>query len=319
MKQEILDSGDWTLLVCQGATNQDFLQGHLTCDIDCLKEGNALLGAACDLKGRVVASMFIANDPAAVIPTSLLLLPADSVPRLRELWDKYLLLYRGVTLTPYSGDFRLAVRLAVNLAASLEDNSHYHNQQLLNLDVTLQWADVSEQKTPPATVTTGMLGNEQSWNAYLIERGITYVTRLTSGMMTPQMLGYDKLGDKLKVKSSDKSNTSLDVVSFNLDVVSFTKGCYLGQEVVARVHYKGKSARSCYKVSFAAMDLTNITDESNDNPTLVYSRIKDQANEVGYLVNYYVQEGRCYGIALLSNNKVDQSNLYVNGQQLQLA
>lgn len=283
MGQKTLDFSGWTLLLCQdavgaaaggikGPTHRDFLQGHLTCDVNLLQDGgfNCLLGAACDLKGRVVASMFIMTDGNAGDADNnrtLLFLPEDSVAPLRELWDKYLLLYRGVTLTPYEGTSNIADIIS---------------------EPFLQWVD----KCADAPANS----EAESWNTYLIDRGIAYVTGATAGMMTPQMLGYDKLGE-----------------AAGSHVVSFTKGCYLGQEVVARVHYKGKSARLCYRISFAATDL------SGPSPCPIFSKVQDKENEVGFLVNHYGKDGRCHGIALLSSNKVDQSNLYINGEQVELA
>ena len=37
------------------------------------------------------------------------------------------------------------------------------------------------------------------------------------------------------------------------DAVSFTKGCYLGQEIIARVHYKGKPARKLVRILYEAL------------------------------------------------------------------
>ena len=77
-----------------------FLQGYLTCDLDLLGDAagtESLLGAACDMNGRVRASM-IAGDASgfagtggvnkADLPTWLLL-PAEVVDPLLELWGKF--------------------------------------------------------------------------------------------------------------------------------------------------------------------------------------------------------------------------------------
>lgn len=296
MEQNNIDFAGWTLLECRGgnkaATSRDFLQGHLTCDVGVLRGGDGagsgfscLLGAACDLKGRAVATMFLlaaggdnagnSDDDNSI----LLFLPTDSVAPLRELWDKYLMLYRGVSLTLYEGDIAP-----------------------MTIDSLLTWVDAA------ATNAAGGSATGDDWNAYLIDRGIAYVTATTSGLMTPQMLGYDKLGEELTNPAAGNSATVVKTPA----AVSFTKGCYLGQEVVARVHYKGKSARLCYRVSFAATDLVG------DGPCPIFCRVQDKENEVGYLVNHYTKDGSCHGIALLSSNKVDQSNLYIKDQPVEL-
>ncbi len=307
----ILDSHGWTLLVCSGVGNRSFLQGHLTCDISLLSGGDSsksmpsLLGAACDLKGRVVASMFIldgsSSDAAASTdPVSLLLLPEDVVAPLRGLWDKYMMLYRGVTLEPYKGEFRIIVQ---------NDNNTMTKPSIQQLPIQLpikgaflERGALDELSTNIATVEDKEVTDAPAnWSAYLVEQGIAFVTLATTGMMTPQMLNYDTF------------DTDVDVGGDAVGAaVSFTKGCYLGQEVVARVHYKGKSARSCHKVHFPAAAL------SNKNPSPICSEVQGKKNEVGILVNHYIAQGICYGIALLSSNAVDRTNLYINDQRVEL-
>lgn len=60
-------------------------------------------------------------------------------------------------------------------------------------------------------------------NAYYIKNRIAFVFSATSLLFTPQMIDWEKLGG-----------------------VSFKKGCYLGQEVVARTQHLGKLKRHLY-------------------------------------------------------------------------
>jgi folate-binding protein YgfZ len=59
-----------------------------------------------------------------------------------------------------------------------------------------------------------------AWKVTELQRGICWLKPETSGQFLPQMLGFDKLG-----------------------AVNFRKGCYPGQEIVARTHYLGKVKR----------------------------------------------------------------------------
>jgi folate-binding protein YgfZ len=59
-----------------------------------------------------------------------------------------------------------------------------------------------------------------SWKVSQLERGICWLSVETSAQFLPQMLGFDQLG-----------------------AVNFKKGCYPGQEIVARTHYLGKVKR----------------------------------------------------------------------------
>lgn len=71
------------------------------------------------------------------------------------------------------------------------------------------------------TLNTVELADESTWEKACIENTIAEVTLDTSEQFVPQLLNLD-----------------IDEVG-----VSFTKGCYPGQEVVARLHYLGKSKR----------------------------------------------------------------------------
>jgi tRNA-modifying protein YgfZ len=57
----------------------------------------------------------------------------------------------------------------------------------------------------------------EAWQASLIEHKIPFIGLSQSGLFLPHDLGLVQLG-----------------------AVSFTKGCYLGQEIIARMHYKAK-------------------------------------------------------------------------------
>ncbi len=61
---------------------------------------------------------------------------------------------------------------------------------------------------------------QAAWKLAQLKRGIVWLCPATSGEFLPQMLGYEALG-----------------------AVNFRKGCYPGQEIVARTHYLGKVKR----------------------------------------------------------------------------
>ncbi|MGR8942264.1 MAG: CAF17-like 4Fe-4S cluster assembly/insertion protein YgfZ, partial [Gammaproteobacteria bacterium] len=63
----------------------------------------------------------------------------------------------------------------------------------------------------------------EDWRLLDILDGIPWLTQSTSEEYIPQMLNLDKLGG-----------------------ISFTKGCYTGQEIVARTHYLGKAKRALF-------------------------------------------------------------------------
>jgi folate-binding protein YgfZ len=66
----------------------------------------------------------------------------------------------------------------------------------------------------------GQPGNSRDWRAADIAEGLPRLTAATSGEFVAQMLNLD-----------------------HIDGISFTKGCYTGQEIIARAHYRGRVKR----------------------------------------------------------------------------
>jgi folate-binding protein YgfZ len=63
-------------------------------------------------------------------------------------------------------------------------------------------------------------GDRETWRLDDIRAGVPEITAATSGLFVSQMLNLDLL-----------------------DAISFSKGCYTGQEVIARAHYRGQVKR----------------------------------------------------------------------------
>lgn len=75
--------------------------------------------------------------------------------------------------------------------------------------------------TDKSMITTDHI---QNWHKFLIRQNIPFIYPATFEQFIPQHISYDQIGG-----------------------VSFTKGCYTGQEIVARTHYLGKAKRQMYR------------------------------------------------------------------------
>ncbi len=88
----------------------------------------------------------------------------------------------------------------------------------------IQLSDISEQCELISTLPSAHI-----WTAQQIETGFSVIYPETKGLFTPHHLNYPALG-----------------------VVSFNKGCYVGQEIVARMHYLGAPIKkNLYRINFA--------------------------------------------------------------------
>ena len=95
--------------------------------------------------------------------------------------------------------------------------------------------------------------DENQWRALQVASGVARIESPTVGEFIPQMLNYDSTGH-----------------------ISFNKGCYTGQEVVARLHYRGQSKRRLYLARMAGA-------AAADSGTPLYCA--DSAQSVGSVVN----------------------------------
>jgi folate-binding protein YgfZ len=103
------------------------------------------------------------------------------------------------------------------------------------------------------------LPNTLNWKLFLINNGIPLVYNATEAEFIPQHINYDLI-----------------------DGVSFTKGCYTGQEIVARTHYLGKSKRRMYQftceTSHVAVGQKVISPKLNNQPVGIIVETINQNN-----------------------------------------
>jgi folate-binding protein YgfZ len=101
---------------------------------------------------------------------------------------------------------------------------------------------------PQTTPADHLAGAEDAWNLLDIEAGIPWITPEIQDEFTPQMVNLDLIG-----------------------ALSFTKGCYPGQEIVARSQYLGKLKRRMLLAHCEQQDHVQVKsgDEifSEDEPT----------------------------------------------------
>lgn len=200
-----------------GADSAKFLQGQLTCNINDLSDSQASIAAFCTAKGRVISSLIIIKTADGFC----LLLPASLLDKVLKKLQMYVL------------------RSAVKLVDQRQQWAVYglQTQESANPEqpvFSVNQADFITIKLPSAVSRYLMIKPIQSpvtvnqtsddaWRYQDIVDGLPWFEFEQSEQYTPQMLNIDQLGG-----------------------ISFTKGCYTGQEIVARTHYLGKAKRSLF-------------------------------------------------------------------------
>lgn len=243
------------ILTVSGKDAADFLQGQTTCDIKALLDAQPVLGAYCNAKGRTISSFIIIRhqDSFQLILTHELL---ESVRKKLQMY----VLRSDVKMTDHSDD------LCISGIANIKLNPQellYPYPQLENSFLfigapeqsRLFWLELSQQLDISLISSSAWLGLD-------IQAGIPWLYTRTSEEFVPQMLNLDKLG-----------------------AISFEKGCYTGQEIVARTHYLGKNKRTMYQARCAtAAEISpgcSVTDnESKVRGMVVLAAVQDNITQL---------------------------------------
>lgn len=259
----------------QGDKSREFLQGQLTCDLNQLSEHKMLQGAQCNLKGRILSlpSLIDWEGIKLILPSDLVqstLLSLSKTAMLSRvhlsenkqlnvlgfyLQNKDDLLPNGVNRRMLSEDPLTTYSNELFCLTHLGNGFYYlivPSDQLVSTGYPFQ-----EQ---------GRLLGSLTWHSMQLRRKIFEIYPVSRGLFLPHRLG-------------------LHLTNY----ISFNKGCYKGQEIIARTHYK----------STLKHELKVVHIETNEN---LYSGqtiyFKDRTQEYGELVDFSPIGGNRFILAI---------------------
>ena len=216
------------LLRFHGRDARAFLQGQLTCDVDQVTRHQAQFGGYCTPKGRLLANFLLMSIPQGY----LMYLPADVVVSVADRLRKFILRsdvkierehgLRALCLAGPAAPALLRQELSALPQSRLAVELHARGSVVrLPGDSFLVVATSAEMATFWETLSKRAVpAGAECWNWLQIQAGVPWITAPTQDQFLPQMVGLDAIGG-----------------------VSFDKGCYTGQEIVARTHYLGEVKR----------------------------------------------------------------------------
>lgn len=227
------------VLAVRGADAAKFLQGQLTCNLNYLSDTQASLGARCTQKGRMQSSFRILLQGDGVL---LAMATALLEPQLADL-KKYAVFSKSKLTDESAAWVRFGLVNADTALASLglelpaDTDSVARNDTLIAIRISPDRAELwvpAEQGDAVRGQLAATLeqADLNEWLLGQIRAGIGQVMPQTRELFIPQMLNLQAVGG-----------------------VSFKKGCYTGQEIVARMQYLGKLKRRLYRLSLDAPEL----------------------------------------------------------------
>jgi len=239
-KNAICELAHFGLIRFSGAEAQTFLHNQLTCDVAALAASGSTYGSYCNAKGRVLVTFLLwrsGEDFVMQLPSSL------REPIQKQL-SKFILRAKVKasdaspewTLLGVAGKDGAALlqRTLGAVPAEVHQVTHASGTMMIKLPGDRYEVIATHEKAQAllASLASGAEKVESEyWNWLDIRNGVPVILPATQEAFVPQMLNLDLIGG-----------------------VSLTKGCFPGQEIVARMHYRGTLKQRMYLASIGGSE-----------------------------------------------------------------
>lgn len=200
-----------------GADAVQFLQGQLSNDTQRLADHIALLAAYSSAQGRVLALIYLLPHTSGVLG----ILPREILKPTLERMSKFILRAK-VRIEDLSDSLAVAGQFGAPRPTGYVERDGVGTAPVGH-DSTRSWiVGTADARTPSI---------EDAWRLADIRAGLPQIYAATSEVFVAQMLNLDLL-----------------------DGISFTKGCYTGQEIIARTQHLGRIKRRLFRLQLPAGD-----------------------------------------------------------------
>lgn len=297
------------LLAVRGVDASKFLQGQLTCNMNYLDEQSSSLGARCNAKGRMQSSFRIVRQGDGYLLAMASELLAAQLIELQRF-----AVFSKVKLSDESAAWRRfglaradSVLSALGLELPAAANSVASNAGRIAIRLaderTELWVTAEQAEQTQALLAEQLAEAPlNDWLLGQVRAGIGQVFAATQELFIPQMINLQAVGG-----------------------VSFKKGCYSGQEIVARMQYLGKLKRHLYRLSLPGEQLPAIGSEvfspvhaSSVGEVVLAARSADSVELLAVLQQNAVSDGRL-GLESVEGPRLEMLDLpYTLDSQLEI-
>ncbi len=215
---------DWGVIRAQGADAASFLHGQLTQDVEHLESATARLAGYCSAKGRLLASFVVWREDAQSL---LLACSADLLAATLKRLAMFVLRAK-CKLSDASAELALYGLAGPAAQAWLAERAPSQDWAVAPVDgarvIRLPAAEhaprflLVQPAASPAPALPALSADDWRWLE--TRSGVVRIAASTADQFVPQMVNFDLVGG-----------------------LNFHKGCYPGQEVVARSQYRGTLKR----------------------------------------------------------------------------
>lgn len=237
---------DWGLILAEGPDVGTFLQGQLTNDVLLLPVGQARFSGYCSAKGRLMASFIVQKfsnekyllichkDLLQVIIKRLSMFVMRAKVKLTDATSLYEMRgFLGATADLACPDLKAEGPWRAIFEGETGFIKLYSARSAQAFTTRLLWLGLKDSldaqsflKNNFDSAIASALATVNDWQLAEVLSGVSMVQTASSEAFVPQMLNYE-----------------------SVEGVSFKKGCYPGQEVVARSQFRGTLKRRAYIVS----------------------------------------------------------------------
>jgi len=271
-----------------GEDKETFLQGQLTNDTRNIDKGSSQLSGYCTPKGRMLANFRIFEDQQ---DNWFIVLPSERLPAILKRLSMFILRSKveitdvtdEILLLGLSGDC-IGKALTTPLPTKADEVTHADSISFIRVETPSPRYMVAGNADAIIALwqqlDDAMSANTSTWRLGDVRAAIPTVFENTQEAFIPQM-------------------TNMQLING----VSFTKGCYTGQEVVARMQYLGKLKRRMYRVSFDHNGSVQPGDE-------IFSSISKSGQGAGKLVDAINTGDNHYeGLAVMEISSADEGEI----------
>jgi len=262
-----------SILELNGKGSFELLQGQITSDMEKVSERNCVLGAICDVKGRAIGSFVTAinaetDDSFHLIgDRKVLELTMHVLAKYQPFYDTKMSIVDRYQFFGIKKDLLKSMFPESNLSKSFENNDSFSRVHYLEKEFHLIFST-----NPKLFETFNVSLDENAWKQDEILNLNYEVNSEASNKFTPHELGYHLTSR-----------------------IDFEKGCYTGQEIVARMHYRAKNLPSIIikTTEKKVKPLSKVFDDNQKSIGLVLMSSEKEGNNLCLLSmnkNYKEQE-----------------------------